>query len=253
MKKLKTFQDFLSTTFIFSNEEKFDEDFRQILQILYFFGFYRPVPSTKRNVYGFFVFLLAGVGFVLGLIKHVIVSLREENSRGIVTIVPYTLFGISILVQITTFVTNQSKIVEMIKEVHSMAQGEVDTPLISYRNKSLKVVKFYTNCLKYSLTALSLLHVCGFGAFRLILPALYEVYADGFLYYPLLLLSTVQAYFVIFCVVATDLLHVIIMIRAGANFEILSNKLRRCTSSQDPNENEKELIACVKYHQRIIE
>lgn len=257
MEYLRKIRELLTTTFInlfiYPNDEMFDEDFRQILQILFCFGFYRPVPSTKRAIYGVVSFVLSFISYLLGLWKDVIESILEGDKQSIIICVAYFALGQSIVVQMVTFLTKKSQILSMITEVHSIHKGEKDEPIVTYRNKSSKVVKFYKIYLTIVVTVVAVICLCGFKIFKLAMPALYDLFAEGSLYYPLLATNFIHLYLIVFCLIVSDMLHILFMIRAGANLKILSEKLRHCTDSDDTKENEKTLIDCIKYHRKISE
>lgn len=242
-----------SSLFVYANDELFDEDFRQVLQIFYFFGVYRPVPSTPRSVYGIGSIVIVLIGHLLGMLLGAYRNLNRGQLQE--CLICFGLFGllIVIMIQVITLMTKKNEIIAMIKAFHSLHCAEGEATMTYYQNKSCMIVKIYRTSIEVATSTLVICHLCGYKSFRLVMPSLLEVYADGSLYYPLLIVNIIHMYFFVLFVVATDLLHVQCVVRAGANYKILSEKLRHSTNSEDLNENEDQLNACVKYHQRIVE
>lgn len=252
-KALKKIREFVSSNLIFSNDEEFDEDFYRLFQISYFLGFYHPKRSIKRIIYGYFVLTIGMTSVVSGLVKDTIESSRESDVHRFVTSISYVAMLTSFMGMTITFINKSSDIFNLTKAFHSMHKGEDEKPLIVYRKKCKQIVRFYLSYLIVAITTIMVAFLFGFKFFKLAAPTIIDIYANGFLHEPLVVLSMLQAYIIGLHCVVSDLLHILFMVRAGANFEMLSIKLRNCTTNKDPNLNEKELIACVKYHQRILE
>lgn len=247
----KRLRKFLPSAFIYSNDEIFDEDFRQLLQIFYIYGFHQQVPSTERSYRGSVV-LLFGVTYFLGFVKDLSVSLSESNLQRIMTNVPYTAIVFNFVTQAITFLVKQREIVEMVKGFQSMHEPKNDPYLNYYRTKCCQLLKYYIAYLKLTGVVVLCFNVCGYKMFKLLVPALYDDFADGNLFYPLLILNTVHVCGLLPLIVSCDLLDIVCIVRAGANLQLLSDNLRQCTESSDLKKNERMLIKCIEYHHRIL-
>lgn len=252
MHYLKVTREFVSSTFIYPNDEIVDEDFRQLLQIFYVYGFHQPVPSLKRTIFGLIVLLFGAITYFLGFLKDLLTSLHENDLRRIMVNVPYTTLVFTFVTQAITILMRESQIVQMFNGFQSMHEREDNSLLNNYRRKCCQLVKFYIAYLEVTGAFVLCLNLCGYRTFKLLVPSLYDDFAEGHLLYPLLFLNTVHAFSLLPLIVCCDLIHIVCIVRAGANLKLLSNKLRRCTDSGNIKENEKKLIACIKYHQRIL-
>lgn len=253
MESFKKIQEILSPANFPSENYLFDEDFRELLEIYYFLGFYRPKRSISRDIYGIISFLLVVLSFLLGMIKEALESIYQGHLQRSLFCVASMCLNISIPTQIITFVVNEFAIIEMIKAIQSIHDEQDEKALEYYRKKCRQLVKFYKVYCNIALVFLVSLYLCGYKIFMFLLPAIYDNFAEGWLFYPLLITNILQIYFIALCLLVSDLIHILCMIRTGAYFGILSERLRRCTDSDELSENEKKLNACVKYHQRIIE
>lgn len=245
-------QNVSSTIFIYANEDGFDEEFRLLLQIFYFFGFYRSRPSTPRTIYGVMSLVFVTVTYLIGYVKDGLMALSEDNMRNFMTSVPYTVIVSALVVQTITLMAKEKTILTMIKNFHLMHSREDDGFLEGYRKPCVRLVKVYLFFMELAVSMVLFLHFCGYTLYKLVSPTLLDDFVETKLYIPLLIINGLQAYAVVTCMATSDLLHVLCMVRAGANLDLLSSKLRRCTDSDDMEENEKSLVVCVKYHQIIL-
>jgi hypothetical protein len=61
------------------NDGKFDPEFKLMLRILYFFGWYQPQPTKWRIAYGVCTFCGVLVTWSLGFMRYALVALQNEN------------------------------------------------------------------------------------------------------------------------------------------------------------------------------
>lgn len=247
-------QDVFSDFFAFPNTELFDEEFRQLMQIFYWFGFYQPSSSfTRRFAYGVLVFLFVKVAYWCGIITEVVASLNSRNlTRALIT-VPLASFSTSLNVQILTLVTKKTRIVKMIQTLHALHEYEDEALIEDYRVKCRQLVKYYKAYLQFAVIFVITLTLTGFKLYKLVIPIFYDSFADGFFFYPLMFCSVMQSYCLALIFLACDLLHVLCMIRLGANVEVLRKKIIGCAESENPSENLRDLSACVRYHSAVIQ
>lgn len=244
---------FFLTYLAYPNKDRFDEEFRDLLQISYFFGFFQPKPSKKRMAYGAFMIVFVFVSSLLGTLRDSFLSLHEQDLGKTLVNVSIAIFTLSYIVQKCKFAFNGQKITSMIGKLSSMHEYHDEDLLQKYRQKCLKILKLYKIFVLLSLTIPVVSKLFGANTFKLAVPAIYDELANGTLRYILLIVSVIHAYCYAFAVIPCDLLNIFCLIRLEANVEFLSNKLRQCTDSDDLKENERNLIACIKYHWIIIE
>lgn len=199
------------------------------------------------------MYLMMMVNYLLSLIRDAYILFSDGNVKRALLSFSLALLLLSYSVQNLVFIVKQAKIVSMIKELTSLHEYEDENLIEPHRKVCLQLVKFYRNYLFASVTVCLGLTMFGFKLSKLFMPVLYDSFGDGFLHLPLMIISIFQGYGISAIVVVSDLLHFLCIIRAGANYGILSGKIRRCTDNEDPKENEKELIACIKYHWAITE
>lgn len=243
---------FLSESFSFANERLFDEDFRLILKYFYFLGFHRPVPSMKSSIYCFIVFAFVPMSHLLGELQNAVMSMKKGNLQKFLISTTYTAFMISTAVQVINFIAKERQIIQLIKAFQTMHESEDEKLIGVYKKKCYKLVKLYSLYLTSAMTTVVVLTLLGYNIFKLATPTLFDGFAEGSLYFPLLFVNIFQVYIVAISTSSSDLLHVLLMIRAGANFELLSEKIRCSTEGDDFVKNEEILVACIKYHHRII-
>lgn len=231
------------------NELIFDDDFRLVLYFFRLFGF---SPSTKSYLFGIAVFAFVPISYLLGELQDVIISFKVGNTQRFLISTTYSSFLISSTVQVLTFVLKERDILHLIKALQTLHQSEDEKPMSIYRTRCYQLVKYYTLYLIASMTMVVILTLSGYNIFKLATPTLFDDFAEGSFYVPLLIVNIIQMYIVALITSSSDLLHVLFMIRAGANFEMLSEKLRLCARSDETETNDKNLILCVVYHQNII-
>lgn len=250
MNKLKSF-NFCS--FKFTNEEEFDANSRYILNIFYAFGFYHPSPSKARMVYGFMMCTFTIQMYLLGAVKDIISSISNgEMLQAMVNAaaIPYCF---TLQVQILTFVFQQPEVIKVLKELQSLMCFNVDERLSEfYKGQYQKIKTFYKLFLTSGTIVLILMKALGFQALKLIIPTLYDVFAEGSFYNFFLILSIIQTIFILVMFFACDFLHILCMTRIEENLATLAEKIRHCTDDTDSEENERKLLDCIKHHCKIL-
>lgn len=244
---------FFSAVFVYPNEENFDEDFQQILRLFYFFGWFRPIPSSTRKIIGYLVIVFVYLTFLLGAFRDVVAAFYQGKMQQSLISIAASGILITLTTQTFIFAKNQTFIMSLIKTFHTIHKGEDETPLEAYRKTCSKVARTYRTYLQVLWIVVMVLYFFGFKCFKLSLPCVYDVYAEEKLFTPLLWMSFLQGFIVYTAISGSDTFHVLCMVRIGANFEMLGNKLQHCTDSKDVEENERNLIACIKYHRQIRE
>lgn len=247
------FKKFFISHLLCTNENKFDEEFQHLLQIAYLFGFYQPKPSKGRMVYGVFMLFFILVSVVLGSIKDGILSHREGNLGKTVMNVAIAIYSSTFAIQGFKIAFCSSRLTNMVKEFHSMHEWTDEDSLQFYRKRCLWLLKFYSVLTITCMTVLVVAKLFGFNTFTLFIPAIYDSLAVGPFYYFFLCVNFIQGYCFAIAAVSFDLLHIFCVVRAEANLKFLNNSLKSCTDSGNLKRNEKDLIACVKYHWAIIE
>lgn len=236
------------------NDDKFDEDFQQILQIFYFFGFYHPKSSKLQTVYGAFMFFFVLQTHVLGNLKDIYIAsgLDDKNMNKALICAISLSFAMSLKIQIISFVSRQKEIIGMIRGFHLMHEQDNEDSMKIYRQKCSKLVKLHKIIMGSIEITLIIFKLFGFDFFILAIPAIYDELAREYYFNFLLILNILQFTGILMLYNAGDLLHILCMIRAEANLEFLNKKLCHCTDSDNLQENEKSLVACIKHHCRII-
>lgn len=208
----------LSSYFICSNEDKFDDDFLRVLQIYFLFGFYHPTWSKNRIIYGTFMFIFICITVVLGGLKSIFDSWANRSMRQLLLDVPITVYTVLFIAQLVTFIAKQGQIIDFLKVLHESNNEQL---IQSYREKCSKLVKFYTIFLQIAVSSVVTFYFSGFKIFTFPIPALYDELANGDFFYLLLVINIIQYYSATTCFVPSDLLHVLCIVRVGANLELL--------------------------------
>ena len=239
--------------FLCPNNEKIDEDFYKILQIFYAFGFYQTPNSSKSRIYyGIISFVGLILTYNLLMTFEAIKSARDGNFTNVLIASVLFLLSFPFVVQTVSFSMNQRKFVDMIKNLQSLHEHGNEETIKNLQKKCLKMLKFYLYYLLISLFGVLVLKLAGISAFTLLLPVLYDRLADIFLYPFVLFINFFHCIGNIFVTTICDCFPIFCMKRLEANLNLLNYDLRHCTDSLDQKENEKNLIACVRYHEAIM-
>lgn len=237
----------------YPNTENFDEEFQELLQIFFFFGYYQPKHTKKRIIYGVTTFIVIVMTFVVGCFKDATIRLREHHMSTAMMATVLGFFALSLPIQILSVALNHENIMKMIKGFHTMHEFGEEEQMKEFKQRCRKILRFYRGLTSFDSISLSILSFFKFGIVILAMPVAYDVLVTERLFYIFVLVSSVHLYLLSFIFVASDLLHIFCMVRAQANMSILSRKLRNCADSNDSYENETNLIACIKHHIAIIE
>lgn len=235
-----------------AHEEEFDAETQSILSIFYAFGFYHHSPSTTRKVYGILMCAFAIQMYILGAVKEVIMSWLQADILKAMVNAAALPFCLTLQVQIITFVRKQPEVIKILKELQSLSL-KVDKDLATiYKREYQNIVTFYKCFLASGTFVLVLMRALGFQALKLIVPALYDVFAEGSFLNFFLLVSVIQTIFILIMFTACDLLHILCLTKIGKNFESLAKKLRKCADEDSNEKNEKALNECIDYHCNIL-
>lgn len=119
------------------------------------------------------------------------------------------------------------------------------------RQRCVKILKWY----KIALLSINIIFVskmCGFSLCNLFMPMVYDKWStSGFFYWILLFVNFVHIYLILAIFYASESFHFLCFARIAANLKLLSKKIRTCADGSN-DDNEKELIALIKYHLAII-
>lgn len=243
----------ISKNFFQCPNNKFDEEFKQIFQYFYFFGFYQPTPSRSRILLGIFSLSFVLLSYILAVLENGIASWKEGNINKISVFFSIIVINVPFLTQLIFFAWNQNKFIVMVKTLQSLHEYRNKDTVQNLSKKLLKMMKFYLYGLFLVLMVLLVSKLAGYGTFKLLLPVLYDRFADGLGFFFLLPLNIFHYICAAYLLAICDLFSIFCMMRLEANLKFLSYDLRHCTDSLDQKENEKNLTACVKYHQAINE
>lgn len=230
--------------------EKFDDDFGIVLQVLYFFGFYQPKRSKKRIAYGCIMFTVIILMVLIGALKDSLLSLNDGNLNQFIMNGFVFVYSVPAVCQILG-VASKPQIVELVKKLQNLHEFEDENVMKTYRERCTKIAKFHRLFLASTCPGTILLKFLGLP-FKLFIPALYGELAEGNCLYFLMALNAAHHFCLVLLYAACDLLHILCMVRVEANLKILNDKIRHCTDSYNLRENEKALIACMRYHSAIF-
>lgn len=238
-----SFSDFLKDL----KDQKFNRDFHTVLKYYYFFGFYWP--SSSRKILAAVMFTITVETYVLGCVKDFVTQQREGNIPKAINNLFLFAFAISLQIQVLNVMIKSSKITELIRNLQALREDDEDHDL---SNKGMQLIKIYKFFMLASLGFAALFKLGGYNSFHLLIPAVYDVLAHGVLFYFFLSINFVHAILLNHLYVTSDLLHIFCMMRIEANLKVLNIKLLHCADSEDLEENEKTLIACIQYHRNIF-
>lgn len=248
----KKVYNFFSENFIFSCtvQDQFDDDFRQLLQVFYFFGFY-SISSKKRRIFGWLVFVFLMLVYLLGWMKDVITSFEQGFTQQALIDISLSTIIVSYMTLFVTFMTKQVQIIKTIEKLQSLHESEFDGFLVPFRKTCSQVLKYFTIYILMAHSSIVLFFLSGYGTYKLVVPTIFDKYAEGYFNVPLLIVNILQGNLISFCFAASDMFPIFCMVRAGANLEILCDKLRHCTDDDNPDINVRSLVACICYHSAI--
>lgn len=252
MEFYRKFKSLCVKLFEFPNNEKFDQDFQQILQYFYFFGFYHSERLTKhRATYGTLMFVFVVLSFIAGCFKDAVIGFTNSEFIRAMTTLVVGLFALSLPAQIVPLVLKRSDMISMLKMLHNLHEVDEEHLMDVYKKKCFKIMKYYKALLLSEAAILSLLSLLPFYIFDLVIPVAYDTIPTEYFHSLFMIVNSLQAFCMAFLFVSSDLLHIFCMIRIEGNIRNLCYKLNNCTDNKDVQTNENELIACIKHHQAI--
>jgi hypothetical protein len=235
----------------YENRLRFDPEFKLMMQLLYFFGWYHPEPTKHRKAYGVFMFSFVLLSLFFGCISYTISGFSNADlSAGFLNL-SASFIILSLMVLIVTLALNSTKLTDHLEELKMQHEYYNDDKIKELSQKSFKAAKVFACMVMILLSTVCVMKALGFGMFRLIIPAIYEHLAISVIYYPMMLINLVH--YVMFGVVAVmcDMLPIFCVARIVTNMRFLAHEIRNCTNSDRHEENEYELKACQRYYQEI--
>lgn len=224
----------------------FDEDYRKVLQIFHLTGFLRSESSKSSP---FVSFLLLSLMMALGTAKNTICFIIDGNAFNASIYAALLSLFIVYTVQIVTFIMNQEDIKELIKALQKLHEPENEIEVEKNRKFLSLILKVYISAMLTAIFAMNILKIFGSHFSKLIIPTIYDILADGNLYWPLAIAAEFQTFGVAFSSIACEIIHILCMVRIEANLNFLAVEIRKCTN--DDEKSEIALISCVRYHCRI--
>lgn len=252
MKIVKALKQFYQLHLEFPNEEKFDGDFQQLLQIFYFFGFYQPTPSKKRVIYGALTFTILVLTTILGPINNAVKAYYVGDMALVLASCLLISYMVSYAIQIALFSFNQKHIIGIIKEFHLMHEADGEKVIQKLGTKCMVMTKCYNLFLYVAGLSYVVFKFFGLNPYKLIIPAIYDEVAVGYFYYVLSCVNVAHIVCLMPILTACDLLHIICIVRIEAHLKLLCRKVRCCAEDNDLEKSERELVACMRYHVSII-
>lgn len=238
-------------TFQLPDGKAFENDFRQLMNIFYVCGLYRPVASSANFAKSFIIFVLLMVTMLSGVFKDLIMTWICGDIYGTLLFATTCSLIFAVTIQSSNVVLKGGKITVMIKNLQSLHEGNEESMKV-YQDLCSNLVKYYMIMSPLSIAMLALSKMFGFDFFKLIIPAIYDELAVGSFYNIFLFVSFVHILICSPLFMACELLHVLCMIRIEGNMKILGTKLRSCADGKNFTENEEKLNTCIKYHCAII-
>lgn len=259
MKIVKKLKAFYEAYLECPNDMRFDTEIHLILKYLHYFGFYIPKPTVKRKIYGVVMFILSIVTVLLGCGKELWKGIHEKDMAKSLIYVMQGFIVSSMMIQILSLMKNREELESLIESLHTKSANldEIDFDKIdamrTLRKNCLRIVKGYTYLLIIYIPVQMMMRILSMKLIKLIMVAVYDELANGFLFFIFLAINFVHTVCFILTLVACDLLHILLMIRIEAKIKFLCHDLRQCTDNESIRDNAEELKLSVAYHNEIIE
>lgn len=234
------------------NKNRFDPEFYGLLKILFSFGIYQPKPTKKRIAFGVLMILFLFVTFLMGCIKNALVGLHEENFNKAFINGACFCFVFPVLVLVVSFMRNRIKFIRMLRDLHTIHSFYEEGSMEVLSRKCLKIVKAYRAFMAILCFTLITFHALGLKVFRLIMPSIYDLLADGPFYYILVTVNSVHLLCLALVMTVCDLILILCIIRLKEKVKFLCHNLRNCTDSNLFHRNKRKLVRCVQYHATLI-
>lgn len=230
----------------FPNENEFEDEFRMALNLYRLTGLYRMDSSKKSYAINFIGFMLVVLNYQTGCLRDFIVLFLDgKYFDGLLSGVLMVMTTVGAL-QILMFMKRQTITVELIKNLQKLHDPADKIELQVHTNRIFRILKGYFKYLVLSAVALIILRSFGFSCSKLLYPMIFNTFAEGNLYVPLLILNYIHIFPLYSAFLACEFLHILCMVRIEANLRVLGTKLKTCTDIDVLN-------SCVKYHCEIIE
>jgi hypothetical protein len=227
--------DFYRKHLKYPKENNFDPEFQQILQIMYFLGWYQPKSTKWRIVYGLCTFFFLILTHLIGVTWNAVAAYSSGNL--IIALVNLAVgpFDIILVFQVFLFAFKSKKLISHIRDLHLMHNG--DAKLLSCS----RIGKTY----KFSVIVLA-----SFFGLKL---SISDDEAIGPFYYFLLLINILHGLSLIFVIISHDLLTIFCMMRLEKKLNLLTYDLRRSMDIKFPQAEKRAIKKCFIYQSKIIE
>jgi 7tm Odorant receptor len=232
------------------NTERLDAEFHAVLQMFYWFGFYQPSPTKTRTAYGVLMFGFLMVTYSVGALNA---ALQEDNLNNALMNVMAFCFASALSTLVLSFMSNKTKFVDMIRELNGMHEYYHEESVDILRKNCLKMVKIYRTFAIAMGSATIVAYFLGLKVFRLFIPSIYDLLANGLFYEILLTVNSIHEYLFGLIIGACDLMPILSIVRAEYNVKFLCHDLRHCTDSGLVRVSQRNIDDCAKYHSAIIE
>jgi hypothetical protein len=200
------------------NEDNFDPEFQQLLQIMYFLGWYQPKPTKKRIVYGICTFFFLILVDFIGVLWNAVAAYSSGNL--IIALVNLAIgpFYINLVSQVFLFAFKSKKVISYIQDLHFMHDCDDEESIEVLRKNCSRIGNLY----KFSMIVLaSLIYFVGLKL------SISEELAIGPFYYFFILINFGRVYCLALVIISHDLLPIFCMMRLEENLNLLTNDLRR--------------------------
>lgn len=234
------------------NVRNIDLEFQQILQILYFFGWYQPQPTKLRTAYGVFNLCFIPLSYFLGAFCDAIAAHKAEKVFQTIINLAFVFNIVPLLVGITVIALNPVNLTELIKSLHQLHEFDDNEEMKAFSNKCCKLVKCYKFFLLAAIFLCFIMPSLGFEFFVLFSPAIYDRLAVGLFYYPLLVLNSIHLTEIVFALIICDMLPILCIMRIVKNKQLLAYDFLHCTDD-DEQKNEANVDAAGLYDSTIRE
>jgi hypothetical protein len=235
----------------FLNDGKLDREFKLVLQILYFFGWYQPQPTKLRIVYGVCTFCGVLVTWSLGFTRYTLAVFQDgELFKGLLNM-SLTTLSVSVLGKVASVAFNSKNISEYLGELHELHEYYNNGEIQVLSKKCYRVIKVELWFFIFATLVVCLQSVIGYELFKLIVPAIYDVLATSPLYYVLMVINAVHLGILATVVVVCDLLPNFCIARIVKNQSLVAHEFKHCTDDVDREKNIENLEAGAKYYAAI--
>jgi hypothetical protein len=235
----------------YENRQRFDPEFKLMMQILYFFGWYHPNPTKQRKAYGVFMFCFVLLSCYLRCISYTIEGFKNGDfNLGLLSLCS-SFIVLPLMVLVASLASNPTKFTEHLHELNIQHEYYNDDKIKELSQKCSKAAKNYVCLIIMIVLVLCVLKLLGYDIFRLIVPSIYDHLAIGVLYYPMMLINLVHLAMIACVFICCDMLPIFCIARIVKNQQLLAVEIRKCADSDRREENEYELKACQRYHVEI--